>query len=314
MKEAPSLESDSKVTQLDTTTFTANLTKSFCVGTVPHGGYVATIFLRVASAYLAPRNQPDPLAAHWQFLNATHAGPAVLIVEETKTGRAMSVVHITLYQEGLVSESPWISSKSKKKAVAYITNTLLEGERGVTLPTGFEMAAPPPPVNLEKLGRNQDPNWEALKMTIMDVVPMLDNFEFYTPKRSSSPMATYDLWLRMSNGEGFTTSALGYVADAAPALLIEAFRPTDLDKPVPKGGFAFDKIFWYPTVTMSLEVKKPLAGEEWLRIRAAAKVVNNGRYDAEIIVFDRDGDIVALSNHVALAVDGERNFGRSEKL
>ncbi|RSL93567.1 hypothetical protein CDV31_014667 [Fusarium ambrosium] len=316
MAKQPSLEIDSRVTQLDTTTFAANLTKPFCVGTVPNGGYVASIFLRVASAYLTPRNQPDPFAGHWQFLNATHAGPAVLVVEEVKTGRATSVVHVTLYQEGLTSSSPWISDKSKKMVVAYITNTRLELEKGVTLPTGFDIKEPPPPVDLERLSTNGDPNWKKLQLVIMDFLRIFDNVELYTPKKQSPLPATWDLWMRMASGERFTTSSLGYVADAGPPLLVETFRPTDPEAPIPEGGFAFDKKFWYPTVTMSLEVKKalPMEGEEWLRIRVTAKVVQNGRYDAEVVIFDGAGDVVALSNHVALAVDGERNFGRSGKL
>ncbi|KAM5356822.1 hypothetical protein ACJ41O_003468 [Fusarium nematophilum] len=332
LRELPSFETDSRITQLDATTFAANLTKAFCIGTgkhqdnlpstalahqaVPNGGYVAGIFLRVASAYLAPRNQPDPFAAHWQFLNMTHAGPAVLVVEEAKTGRGMSVVHISLYQGGLTSQSPWISEKSKKRTVAYITNTLLSAEKGITLPTGFDIDNPPPLADLAKLSTGQDPNWERLQMGIMLQVPMLHNFEFFTPRRSPHRPASHDLWMRMSNGERFTPASLGYIADAGPALLIETFRPEDAEAPVPEGGFAINKVFWYPTVTMSLEVKKPLPveGEEWLRIRVAAKVVRGGRYDAEVVVFDQSGDVVALSNHVALAVDAERNFGRIEKL
>lgn len=298
-----------------TTIFTVISTVAYNL-TVPNGGYVASIFLRVSSAYLTPRNQPDPFAGHWQFLNATHAGPAVLVVEEVKTGRATSVVHVTLYQEGLTSSSPWISDKSKKMVVAYITNTRLELEKGVTLPTDFEIKEPPPPVDLVRLSTNGDPNWKKLQLVIMDFLRIFDNVELYTPKKQSPLPATWDLWMRMASGERFTTSSLGYVADAGPPLLVETFRPTDPYAPIPEGGFAFDKKFWYPTVTMSLEVKKalPTEGEEWLRIRVAAKVVQNGRYDAEVVIFDGAGDVVALSNHVALAVDGERNFGRSGKL
>lgn len=197
-----------------------------------------------------------------------------------------------------------------------MTNTSLELEKGVTLPTGFEIKPPPPSVDLERLPTDGDANWKRLQLILMDLLPIFDNVELYTPKRKSPLPATYDLWMRMASGERFTTSSLGYVADVGPPLLLETFRPTDPDAPVPEGGFAFDKIFWYPTVTMSLEVKKalPKEGEEWLRIRVAAKVVQNGRYDAEVAIFDGAGDIVALSNHVALAVDGERNFGRSGKL
>ncbi|KAH7161721.1 thioesterase-like superfamily-domain-containing protein [Dactylonectria macrodidyma] len=316
MAAAPSFEKDSQVARLDESTFAADLTRAFCVGEVPNGGYVASIFLRVASAYLSPRNQPDPIAAHWQFLNATHQGRAILVVEDTKPGRGTSVVHVTLYQGELLSQSPWVSPKSKKRAVAYITNSRLAGEEGISIPTGFDVKDPPPPVDLSQLAAGKDANWERLHMPIMDHVPILHNLEFYTPKGCSFRPATYDFWVRMANVEGFTNASLGYISDAGPPLLVETFRPSGPDSVVPEGGFAFNKMFWYPTVTMSLEVKKPLAadGEEWLRMRVAAKVLKNGRYDAEVIVFDRHGEVVALSNHVALAVDIERNYSRKGKL
>ncbi|KAM0558055.1 hypothetical protein ACHAPJ_005222 [Fusarium lateritium] len=316
MTDYPSIEVNSQVTQKDANTFTVNLSESFCVGTVPHGGYISAMFLRAASVYLASNNQPDTFAAHWHFLNATHVGPAVLVVEEVRRGRALSILHITLYQEGLTSESPWISDKSKKKVGAYITNTSLETERGLTLPTGFKLPALPPTVDLAKLANDEDPNWERLHMIVMDMAPMMQHTEFYTPKGSDRCSAAWDIWIRMSNGERITNWSLGYLADAAPALIPEGFRMTDIDAPIPKGRFAFDKIFWYPTVSLSLDVKKPLPkeGVEWLRIRIAAKAFKNGRYDAEVIVFDEDGDIVSLSNHVAMAVDGERNYERETKL
>ncbi|WKT41254.1 Acyl-CoA thioesterase, double hotdog domain [Fusarium oxysporum f. sp. vasinfectum] len=302
MSGYPSLGANSRVTQQETTTFTVNLDQVFAVGTVPHGGYISAMFLRAASIYLAPYEQPDTFAAHWHFLSATHIGPAVLVVEEVRRGRALSILHITLYQEGLLFASPWISNKSKKKVAAYVTNTLLNGEQGLSLPTGFELSAPPPSVHLTKLATDEDPNWERLHMVVMDVAPMMqhvDNMGSLAPHVQQR-----------------TTWALGYIADVAPALIIEGYRPTDLDAPVPEDRFAFDKIFWMPTVSMSLDVKKalPKEGEEWLRIRISAKVIKDGRYDAEVIVFDREDDVVALSNHVALILDGERNWGRKEKL
>lgn len=286
------------------------------LSTVPNGGYVATIFLEVARDYLSPRNQPDPIAAHWQFLNRTEAGPAVLIVDEAKIGRGMSVVHITLYQGDLLQQSPWISESSRKEVVAYVTNGLLEAEKGVTLPTRFNITPSPPPVDLDRLANNEDLNWKRMHMHLMKVVPMLHNLEFYLPRAGHPLPTTYDLWIRLANGERFTTTSLGYVSDAGPPLLVESFRPDGPNAAIPEGGFAFDKVFWYPTVTMSLDVKKrlPDEGEEWLRLRVVAKMINNGRYDAEVIVFDRKGDIVALSNHVALAVNRERNSARREKI
>ncbi|CAG1989756.1 unnamed protein product [Fusarium graminearum] len=316
MSEYPSLEVESQVTRQNETTFTVNLAESYANGTVPHGGYITAMFLRAASIYLAPNNQPDTFAAHWHFLSATHVGPAVIVVEEVRRGRALSIVHITLYQEGLLTRDPWITAKSKKKIAAYVTNNLIEAESGLTLRTGFELRQPPPPVDLSKLTDEKDPNWERLHMIVMDMAPMMQHVEFYSLKNKTTSPASWDLWLRMSNGERWKTWMLGYLADVAPALMVEGFRPTDFEAPTPKDRFAFDKIFWMPTVSLSLDVKKalPEEGEEWLRIRIEAKAIKNGRYDVEVISYDREGDIVSLSNIVALILDVERNTGREMKL
>lgn len=90
------------------------------------------------------------------------------------------------------------------------------------------------------------------------------------------------------------------------ALLHEltAQAPKAANAPVLVNWFTFDSTFWTPTLSLSLDIKKPLPqeGEEWLRIRITAKVVKNGRYDAEVIVFDNEGDVVALGNHLALVL------------
>ena len=67
--------------------------------------------------------------------------------------------------------------------------------------------------------------------------------------------------------------------------------------------------FWYPTVLMNIDFKKPLPteGVEWLFVRCSTKQIKNGRFDLDIIILDQGGDIVALSHHVALAVGSERN-------
>ena len=66
--------------------------------------------------------------------------------------------------------------------------------------------------------------------------------------------------------------------------------------------------YWYPTLSMTLEVKKLLPGEglKWLFVRAQAKEIKNGRMDAEVFIFDADLELVALSHHVCLVVDNAR--------
>lgn len=66
---------------------------------------------------------------------------------------------------------------------------------------------------------------------------------------------------------------------------------------------------WFPTVVMNLEVKTalPEEGVEWLAVRVTSKQIKDGRFDLEISVRDVDGELVVLSNHVAMIVSIERN-------
>lgn len=67
--------------------------------------------------------------------------------------------------------------------------------------------------------------------------------------------------------------------------------------------------FWYPTLLLNLDVKKslPEEGVEWLFARVDTKQIKNGRMDIDLVIMDEEGDVVALSTHVALAVDVGRN-------
>lgn len=152
-------------------------------------------------------------------------------------------------------------------------------------------------------------------MPLMKTLPSFNNTEYYI-RQSGHPLpTTYNIWIRLVNSEPFMTSSLGYVADISPPLIIESFKPESPEALVPEGGIRFNQGFWYPTITMNLDVKKRLRpeGEEWLRLRTVAKMIKNGRYDAEVMVFDAKGELVALSHHVAMALDISRNYAKRKE-
>jgi hypothetical protein len=194
--------------------------------------------------------------------------------------------------------------------VAYVTNTNLDKEEGLTLPTGWTLPHEPAPVDLSLVRQDRDPRWKRLHIPLMRRVSSVNTLEYYFQRRGHVAPSTQDYWLRCANGEPFTNISLGFVADAAAALIPEAYRQRDGSKPLQEGEIAFDQAYWYPTVTMAIEVKKklPAEGAEWLRMRASSKTINNGRSDMEIVVFDEGSDIVALSHHVCMAVDFARNI------
>ena len=73
--------------------------------------------------------------------------------------------------------------------------------------------------------------------------------------------------------------------------------------------------FWYPTVTLNIDMKKhlPKEGVEWLYSRIVTKVVRGGRTDLDVTVLDENGEVIALSTQVGLVVSASRNVG-SRKL
>ena len=61
---------------------------------------------------------------------------------------------------------------------------------------------------------------------------------------------------------------------------------------------------------LNIDFKKelPEEGVEWLFVRVQAKQIKNGRMDLDVVIIDEEGDIVALSQHVALVLSAERNI------
>jgi len=114
-------------------------------------------------------------------------------------------------------------------------------------------------------------------------------------------------WIRLVSGEGFTNASLGFVADCFP-YVVEAWRPKKDEEPIP---FPHNELFWYPTVTLNLDVKKELKdGEnEWVYVRTSAKSIQNGRFDLDVAIMDMHGDIVAISTHLCLILSAARNLG-----
>lgn len=285
--------------------FSALLTVFFC--TVPHGGFVTSVFLHVAATHfrttLSRQNQPHTITLHLEFLRRTGTGPATFRVKDTKLGRQMSTIHVTLSQE------------DREEVVGYVVNSNFRAEDGLSLDTNFSLYPPPYKVDVRKLRDDCDANW-ALQQHMPFAVfrKATQNVKFFLPRNGQLMNSLADEWISFKSGEKFTNESLGYVADTWPQV-VESYREelpgVALQKPdASKGNKPQWARFWYPTVLLNLDVKKelPAEGVEWLFVRVRAKQIKNGRMDLEVVIMDEAGDIVALSNHVALILSAERNM------
>lgn len=325
------------VKALDSHSYSAHFSEQWCIGTgeifqpmflpsdnrrltierpVPHGGFVTSVFLNVVrthfSTTLSQQNQPHTITLHLEFLRRTSAGPADFTVHDTKLGRQTSTVHLTLRQH------------DRTEVVGYITNTNMQTETGLTLPTNWSLHPAPYGIDLARLRQDADPNW-ALQ-TNMPFAPFRkasQNVRFYFPCRGQLDRSIADEWLCFASGERFTNESLGYVSDMWPQV-VEAYRaekdPYHVDRAA--GGSAdggserkgkkadAPARYWYPTLLLNLEIKKllPAEGVEWLFARVRPKQIRNGRMDLECVIMDENGDVVALSHHVTMILGVERNM------
>lgn len=209
----------------------------------------------------------------------------------------------------------------REEVVGYITNSDIDTESGLTLPTQWSLTPPPrPAADLTRLAVDEDKHWEMQKQfpfAAFQKAPQ--HLDFYLPRKGQLASSIVDEWIRFSNGEYFTNLTLGFIADMWPQI-VEAYRTdssngwdptspavTEQSAKMTKNNWAR---FWYPTLLLNLDIKKalPSEGVERLFVRARAKQIQNGRMDLKVVILDASGDIVAMGQHVTLVLSAERNM------
>ncbi|KAI1747432.1 thioesterase-like superfamily-domain-containing protein [Xylaria castorea] len=289
-------------------TYTAHFPSEWCIGSVTHGGVVTATLLRVATTHfgttLAKQKQPHTITLHAEFLRRTRAGLATFTVKDMKLGRQTSTIHITLSQDG------------REEVVAYITNANMATEAGYTLQTGWS-ANPPlpaPPTDFAKLASDgEEANWVVFKdLPHPKLRKAVNRVRMHIPRDGQKQPNVIDEWVRLESGERFSMEGLGFVSDMWPQMiegLVMTQQETDGEAQTAKKSASDVPWLWYPTLVLNLDIKKalPPGGVEWLHVRVQSKHIKNGRYDYEVLIFDETGDLVAISHHVAMVLDGSRN-------
>jgi hypothetical protein len=133
-----------------------------------------------------------------------------------------------------------------------------------------------------------------------------------------------DQWARFRpNGDvngRWTDATIPYLIDMFP-MALDGFDTVSANAAAKAKGEKVAELkakFWYPTVTLNVDMKKhlPAEGVEWLYSRIVTKVVRDGRTDLDVTVLDQNGEVIALSTQVGLVVSAARNVGsrKMEKL
>ncbi len=189
------------------------------------------------------------------------------------------------------------------------SNINMNDESGVSYDTGYQLAPTPFPADVAKLASDSDSKWAkwTFPWQAESFLKAYTHLTFYLPIESPPHPSLTDVWLTPTSRDGvFTTEILGYIADVWPrmvesycansewnstnlvrrALSLRSRPASSVDIDVGLGRHP--QAFWYPTLSMTLEIKKllPPSGVKWLFLRAQAKDIRNGRMDTEVSILN----------------------------
>jgi hypothetical protein len=271
-----------------------------------HGGYIGSIILQAIHTHFQTihptLNQPDVFTVQFRFLEASNAGPISITITDTKLSKNTSTVHFAASQSQTL------------KIVGYATqfNASARINTGFSFPTPPLLDPLPRTVDFRKLASNTDPNWIVHSTPYHPAHKVKSQTQCrYALPRAGMPSPTVsDGWIApIQPGERFTNVSLGWLADQWPQGVPD-YRPEGPGGReeygllnTPKGIWRAN--MWYPTLTMDVELKKPLPveGVEWVFVRSRATGIRDGRMALEVWVFDMGLEIVAVSHHVCFVIE-----------
>jgi hypothetical protein len=165
-----------------------------------------------------------------------------------------------------------------------------------------------------------DPNWIKYQVSWQSYASnrALSNLIHAVPRASNTDKYIREQWITPAIPGVWTTDKLGWVVDS----FVPPVENTFPDSPHSAEATAAKSIDWlengppkvhpewiapryYPTLNMSIDVKKalPQEGVKWLFVRVKTKDVREGRFDALVEVWDESDELVALSQQVWMAVE-----------
>jgi acyl-CoA thioesterase len=102
-------------------------------------------------------------------------------------------------------------------------------------------------------------------------------------------------WVKMDDGSSLQSMLLGNLCDlilALPLLWAADHRE----------ALKASSAYWYPALSMSMEITRDPKCAEWLFVRIKADGLLNGRYLSDVSVLNEEGELVAVAKIMGLVV------------
>jgi hypothetical protein len=231
-------------------------------------------------------NQPDAIILNVHYLNPLFGGLFTIIVHDVKIGRKISTVRVELNaadRKGTMVPC----------ATALVTQSNLAMESGVTGASKIDFK--------DDMPRREDCVRHA-ETWIMNLLPITRKLRVLIPpggpdtrwKDRFGP-GIRESWVKMDDGSALHSVLLGHLCD--PILGIPILWPADHLEAL-KASLAYG----YPTLSMSMEIKRDPKCAEWLFVRIKTDGLLNGRYTSDVTVLNEEGELVAIARIMGLVV------------
>lgn len=297
-----------------------------------HGGCIAAAIHHAAATYLSTnptltvRNQPDVLSMHLEFLRPCEPRNSTITITPLKVGAAASTFQLQLAQEG------------KPKVLAIITSTNFNKSIGPSAKTAWSLQpAPAPMPDFNRvLAHQPDENWIPGRV-VGELIPLTRRKLGLLPREGFPVNGVCDAWHSFLADERMDASYLALMADSTPSM-----SDTLLYNGGPYDAHAFHKqmaewakenpgvpcvitnsiaeamqaTYFNITLTMDIKYKQrlPKEGLCWAFTRAATKMLQDGRMDLDVTIYNEDMELLVTSQQLILVLDAQRKFrGSKEK-
>ena len=247
----------------------ADIHDGWDVAGVPNGGYLLAI---VGGALVDDAQRPDPVSVTAHYVAPAVPGEATVTTEVLRRGRRLVTMRAEVAQQG--------------RPLAHVLATmgdLTDGADSPSLP--FRPPALPPPEQCLGAGEVPEATFTpaVFTKTEMRIHPAHGGFAVGRPHGTAELAG----WVRFPDGHPLDSRAMLFVADAFPPPIFNAAFP----------------VSWVPTIALTVHLhKRPKAG--WIGARFHSEHVAGGYLEEDGVMWDGDGDLVAVSRQLALLPRG----------
>lgn len=279
-----------------------------------HGGFTTSLIFSTVRTYFLSKYpatpQPDPISSNVHFVQPAPRGRVVLTVTELSHGKRYSTVEVKLRNPA-----------GEICTTATVIQGNLAAEYGPSIEVPPVMAAHEIPNRERDCDETQYPPLLLRLMPVSAKMRVLKRKEGKTQvwsRKGKDALNVKETWMQWQDpNQKLDVISLGNVCDTV-----------SIDISLAQRWFArlFNKQTWqflpaplnfdpamsdlskyvFPTLCMSIEIKKDPKNAEWLFTEIVCHKIHNGRWDTDVRVLDEQGELVALSKHVSVMAEMTR--------